>query len=1005
MPKVIDFDPRYDAGVPSVEPTPAPANDYQNIQTNPNQFGAQVGQGLEAFGQGAIKASQVWSQVASDDATNNYQSAVTKLLYGDPNKTSLGPDGQPVPDLGYMGLKGDAALRARPQIEQQLDQLLSQARSGLINTDQQLDFDRNTRRYRTYLSSQIGSHADSQANVFAGEVNKASATLALDHIARNAGSDDEFEHGTADLIRARVRQAQIAGGGPELTDQAILTGRRDAVEARVKALVPTDPAAAQRVLDANRDVLMGAGNYDALSQMIKTRGTEALGDDMLLRAARLAGGRGLSTGGAVATRISQEADQQGVDANLALTTAHIESSMGRNLGRRRNIFQLGRPEWASVGGGGMADTDTQVRNGIAFLGRTQQQLQKALGRPATPDEVYLAHQQGVAGATALLRHPDQPAGQVVSAVGGSPANISGNLGNPNAPASQFVAQWRNKFQQVAQQVGGGGASAGPTASAAGGGLDLGVGDSIAVQQIRHGVAGTEDAQNRGQPIGAGTAGVGDTPERVLRRITAAPAGSFTGKTVFLSSGASNNPQQAGLVGDQINALKNAGAANIVVPGVGPGVPNAAAVNASIKSVVEDHGATFFQPDVRWQADGVHPAEVDKVRAQATAALGKQGAPDAAAPDQLVRQPPAAGANATPAPVPPPGMADLANAEAELAQRHAQTITNLANDPRAAANPTAYAHAVQKADVDFRARQMAITAQRQAMTEAQSAALDGYVRKLAPGMPVDPSMVGQIADDPNLGAASRENLYRLIEARQKSTTEGDAAKFGPKFYEFYNRVTAPTTDPNKIRDPSQILQLAAPKADGSQDLTLAGANQLVETMKKERELTPAGEALARRKEDLLKAVSPLIDKSNPLMGKIDQEGGVKKYEFSYALDQKIDEYRAAGKDPNSLFNPASPDYMGRAESVAPFQKPLQQSLKDRARALTPAAPPPPAVVVAPVAPTQEFTAPIPPPLSPTAAPVPAPRQTAPRLPNETPAEYLRRIGAVAPSEPEPRAPIR
>jgi hypothetical protein len=366
------------------------------------------------------------------------------------------------------------------------------------------------------------------------------------------------------------------------------------------------------------------------------------------------------------------------------------------------------------------------------------------------------------------------------------------------------------------------------------------------------------------------------------------------------------------------------------------------------------------------------------------------------PDQLVGQ---SQSGVTPPPSPPPGMADLANTEAELAQHHAQTIANLDSDPSLVDRPKAYDSAVQHANAKFRSRQMAITAQKQAITESQNAALDEYVKQLAPGVPVDATMPQKIADDPRLSAASRENLYSLIERRQKSTTDGDAVKFGPKFYEYYNRVTAPTTDSNKIRDPSQILQLAVPKKDGSQDLTIAGANQLVETMKKERELTPAGEAMAKRKEDLLKAVSPLIDKSNPLMGKIDQEGGIKKYEFSYMLDQKIDEYRAAGKDPNSLFNPASPDYMGRAETVAPYQKPLQQSLKDRARALTSGAPATPAspAPAQPAAP-QEFTAPIPPraPASP----------TVPRLPNETPADYLRRIGAAAaPAAAAPQVPVR
>ena len=75
-------------------------------------------------------------------------------------------------------------------------------------------------------------------------------------------------------------------------------------------------------------------------------------------------------------------------------------------------------------------------------------LRRVLGRDPTSAEVYLAHQQGAGGASALLRNPQMSAAQALATVM-SPARarqaISVNGGNPDAPASAFAGKWLNKF--------------------------------------------------------------------------------------------------------------------------------------------------------------------------------------------------------------------------------------------------------------------------------------------------------------------------------------------------------------------------------------------------------------------------------------------------------------------------------------------------------------------------------------------------------------------------------
>lgn len=95
-------------------------------------------------------------------------------------------------------------------------------------------------------------------------------------------------------------------------------------------------------------------------------------------------------------------------------------------------------------------------------------------------------------------------------------------------------------------------------------------------------------------------------------------------------------------------------------------------------------------------------------------------------------------------------------------------------------------------------------------------------------------------------------------------------------------------------------------------------------------TPGGEALNKRKGDFFEGVKALIDKSNPLMGNIDQTGKLNFYQFQIDVERQMTQLRKEGKDPWTVFDPASPNYAARPERLAPFQKSLQQSATEMAR---------------------------------------------------------------------------
>ena len=68
-------------GSQEVAPELQAPNDYQHIDASPNDFGAQVGQGLEALGTGALDASKFYGEVAADDGFNNVQTQKQSIRY------------------------------------------------------------------------------------------------------------------------------------------------------------------------------------------------------------------------------------------------------------------------------------------------------------------------------------------------------------------------------------------------------------------------------------------------------------------------------------------------------------------------------------------------------------------------------------------------------------------------------------------------------------------------------------------------------------------------------------------------------------------------------------------------------------------------------------------------------------------------------------------------------------------------------------------------------------
>lgn len=236
-----------------------------------------------------------------------------------------------------------------------------------------------------------------------------------------------------------------------------------------------------------------------------------------------------------------------------------------------------------------------------------------------------------------------------------------------------------------------------------------------------------------------------------------------------------------------------------------------------------------------------------------------------------------------------------------------------------------------------------------------------------------------------------------------------------------RIDLPWGDQSKITDMSQISDPAVMRMLNKSDYEFV-AKHLNDVR------TPEGEAFNTVKSEFVKRYAPFINKSNPLTGERDPVGEAREFEFERYIAGKAAEYRKANKNPNALFDPKNPDFLGSPTVLQMFQPTLEQAIQSKSdwaqgvpQPLRPIGypEPPPTPTGAdmqrlfpPVARTlttrQPGTRQIPGGVE-VPIPPPEPERGAgfieplpPRAAGETPAEYLARIGQQP--QLEPRAPM-
>lgn len=241
-------------------------------------FGAGIGQGLSALGEGAQKAVQFQGQVNADHQVNGFGDFMNGIMDGVPGKMVTGPDGTQVPDTGYNGLQGLDKMNRYATLPKDVEAARQEFKSKLDTPISQLQFEEATRRMMQIRMSEAGSGFARATHEFAMTTNNNSAKMSIGDIVRDAGktenNDVAFKGYLENMKTAYIKNAHNEGSGPQGTSEAIRSAEHDAWHARIASLAVDKPDMALKFLGQD-DVKTSLGkDWPALQEVATRRQTE-----------------------------------------------------------------------------------------------------------------------------------------------------------------------------------------------------------------------------------------------------------------------------------------------------------------------------------------------------------------------------------------------------------------------------------------------------------------------------------------------------------------------------------------------------------------------------------------------------------------------------------------------------------------------------------------------------------------------------------------------------------
>jgi hypothetical protein len=440
---------------PDVNPTGAPANDFENIHATPEEFGGLIAHSEETLGHGVEQVGDTGVQIATQRQTDLNDIHATEL-------NSWFADQVTDRWSKFAQLKGRAALDDLPQFKADVDKLRQDAMGKAPSLQEQTRLSSSLRGLQDQYYKFGTNHADSEANTY--------ATKTATDAAANYGNLAAISYGQGDWANfeknlnnqdMEVRNYLDHQGYDHTTIETEVTKRRSTtLKDVIETQAASDPNAAS-LLFQRYATQMDAGTIkevtNKLAPVLRQQGFDIAGSAILGRVppqdAFVHGER-----------------SAGVPNGYTARTISIESNWGQTPDRPGSQYKglaQGNDAWNKRYGVTDPYDPTQVSN--ALLSEAQDNralLTGALGRPPTAGEYYLAHQQGGAGAAALLENPNKPAWQAIRKFYSSDSvaqqAIWGNMspsmkaqfpdGPTSVPAGAFAQLWSGRYERAGVEV-------------------------------------------------------------------------------------------------------------------------------------------------------------------------------------------------------------------------------------------------------------------------------------------------------------------------------------------------------------------------------------------------------------------------------------------------------------------------------------------------------------------------------------------------------------------------
>ena len=421
-----------------------------SVQASPADFGGQVGQAVSELGQGFDQVSQAAMQIRQvnnlaliNDATTRLQKAATTISFGD--GTANNP--------GFFGKQGADAVNGYQDAQTALTNAQSEIEASLPG-DARRDFQDYARRYTGSIQETYGRHFEEQRGVYLNQLGNAAVDADTSSAIGFYNDPDKLNAAVTDGRFRITRQAELTGEAPEVTEDKLNRFQSGVYAGVTERIGQNDPMAAWKFYQDHLGSMTGPQQMEVearLKPQLYAWSSRNDADNFMN-----------GNAGAVGQGVVAEAQRQGVDPVLALTTAKLESGMGTRMqsatSSASGVFGMLPATFAENGGSNPSDINQQISAGVKNLASSSTIANDAVGGNAAPWQTYLVHQQGAAGGPALLKAaPGESAVAALSpAYGGNVAlatrAITGNGGTADMTVGEFRGLVQGNFERVASTM-------------------------------------------------------------------------------------------------------------------------------------------------------------------------------------------------------------------------------------------------------------------------------------------------------------------------------------------------------------------------------------------------------------------------------------------------------------------------------------------------------------------------------------------------------------------------